>query len=148
LQLAEEPLVGGLFLPDGLRGNTELHRSGVSSLSKSAQGGVTTNGTFNYFAGDDPTGIALLARTLKGDFHFSYSLAIEGVSDHLIFLGPHWFPTAVNCAIVKAPKLPASCRTPLLWRSKAGRFQPLIQVRGRIYLAELRHQIVALFSRP
>ena len=32
LQRAEEPLVGGPFLPDGLRGSTELHCSGVSSL--------------------------------------------------------------------------------------------------------------------
>ena len=49
-------LVGELFLPDGLRGSSELHRSGVSGLSKPAQGGLTTIGTFNYLAGDDPTG--------------------------------------------------------------------------------------------
>jgi hypothetical protein len=67
----------------------QLNRSGVSDLSKPAQGGVTTIGTFNYFTGDDPTGPVFLAAswkkqacTLKGDFHFSYSSAIEGISDH------------------------------------------------------------------
>jgi len=67
----------------------QLNRSSVSDLSKPAQGGVTTSGTFNYFAGDDATGPVFLAaswkkqaRTLKGDFHFSYSSAIEGIGDH------------------------------------------------------------------
>jgi hypothetical protein len=78
----------------------QLNGSGVSHLSKPAQGGVTTIGTFNYFAGDDPTGPVFLAvrwkkhaRTLKGDFHFSYSTAIEGINDHLIFpsLAPKYF---------------------------------------------------------
>jgi hypothetical protein len=75
-----------------------LPRGSICGLSKPAQAGLTTIGKFNYFAGDDPTGIVLLAaswkkqaRTLKGNFHFSYSSAIEDVRDHLIsFLG---FPT-------------------------------------------------------
>jgi hypothetical protein len=53
--------VGGLFHPDGLRGSTELRRGGVSNLRKPAQGGLTTICTFNYFAGDDPTGAVFLA---------------------------------------------------------------------------------------
>jgi hypothetical protein len=43
----------------------QLNRSGVSGLSKPAQGGVTTIGTFNYFAGDDPTGPVFLAASRK-----------------------------------------------------------------------------------
>jgi hypothetical protein len=69
-----------------------LHGRCVSDLSKSAQADVTTIGTFNQFAGDDPTDIVFFAAgwkkqtpTLKGDFHFSYSSAIEGISDHVIF---------------------------------------------------------------
>jgi hypothetical protein len=58
-------LVGGLFLPDGLPEAVQLNRSGVSGLSKPAQGGVTTIGTFNYFAGDDPTGPVFLAASRK-----------------------------------------------------------------------------------
>jgi len=58
-------LVGGLFLPDGLPEAVQLNRSGVSDLSKPAQGGVTTIGTFNYFAGYDPTGIVFLAAGRK-----------------------------------------------------------------------------------
>ena len=58
-------LVGGLFLPDGLPEAVQLNRSGVSDLSKPAQGGVTTIGTFNYFAGDDPTGPVFLAASWK-----------------------------------------------------------------------------------
>jgi hypothetical protein len=42
----------------------QLNRSGVSGLSKPAQGSVTTIGTFNYFAGDDPTGVR--AATVTG----------------------------------------------------------------------------------
>jgi hypothetical protein len=80
-------------LPSSLcaTGSSQLHRSGVSDLSKPTQGGVTTIGTFNYFAGDDPTGPVFFAaswkkrtRTLKGDFHVSYSSGIEGISDHVI----------------------------------------------------------------
>jgi hypothetical protein len=109
---------GGRLLPGGLDRSTELHGSSVSSFSKPAQGGITANGTFNYFAGDDPTGIVLLAaswkeqaRTLKGDLHFSYGSAIEGVGDHLIFRFPTaalfyfdglrpFFNHAVRCAAV------------------------------------------------
>ena len=58
-------LAGDRLLPDGLRGSSQLHRSGVSSLSQSAQGDVTTIGTFNYFAGDDPTGTVFLAASWK-----------------------------------------------------------------------------------
>jgi hypothetical protein len=43
----------------------QLSRSGVSDFSKPAQGGVTTIGTFNYFAGDDPTGPVFLAASWK-----------------------------------------------------------------------------------
>jgi hypothetical protein len=43
----------------------QLHRCGASGLSKPAQGGVTTIGTFNYFAGDDPTGPVFLAASRK-----------------------------------------------------------------------------------
>jgi len=43
----------------------QLNGSGVSHLSKPAQGGVTTIGTFNYFAGDDPTGPVFLAASWK-----------------------------------------------------------------------------------
>ena len=90
-------------LPDGLPEAVQLNRSGVSGLSKPAQGGVTTIGTFNYFAGDDPTGPVFLAaswkkqaRTLKGDFHFGYRTAIEGISDHVIFpsRAPPWITAA------------------------------------------------------
>jgi hypothetical protein len=42
-----------------------LNRSGVSHLSKPAQGGVATVGTFNYFAGNDPTGIVFIAASWK-----------------------------------------------------------------------------------
>jgi hypothetical protein len=52
-------------LPDGLPEAVQLNRSGVSGLSKPAQGGVTTIGTFNYFAGDDPTGPVFLAASRK-----------------------------------------------------------------------------------
>jgi hypothetical protein len=65
-QLAEEFLLGGLLLlPDGLRRSTELHRGGVSDLSKPAQRGLTTIGTFNYFAGDDSTGPVFFAASWK-----------------------------------------------------------------------------------
>jgi hypothetical protein len=74
-------------------GSSQLHRSGVFDLSKPTQGGVTAIGTFNYFAGDDPTGPVFFAAswkkrtgTLKGDFHVSYSPGIEGISDHVILL--------------------------------------------------------------
>jgi hypothetical protein len=43
----------------------QLNRSGVSDLGKPAQGGVTTSGTFNYFAGDDATGPVFLAASWK-----------------------------------------------------------------------------------
>jgi hypothetical protein len=80
-------------LPSSLSatGSSQLHRSGVSDLSKPTQGGVTTIGTFNYFAGDDPTGPVFFAAswkkgtgTLKGDFHVRHSSGIEGISDHVI----------------------------------------------------------------
>jgi hypothetical protein len=68
-----------------------LHRSGVSGLGKPAQAGLTTIGTFNYFAGDDPTSPVFLTssgkeqtRTLKGHLHIGYRSAIEGISDHVI----------------------------------------------------------------
>ena len=73
----------------GVAESSHLHRGGVSNLSKSAQGGVSTIGTFDYFAGDDPTGIVFLAvsrekqtRALKSDFHIRDSSGIEGISDH------------------------------------------------------------------
>jgi hypothetical protein len=43
----------------------QLNRSGVSDLSKPAQGGVATMGTFNYFASNDPTGIVFIAASWK-----------------------------------------------------------------------------------
>jgi hypothetical protein len=58
-------LVGDLFLADGLRGRTELHRGGIPGLSKHAQAGLTTIGTFNDFAGDDPTSPVFLASGWK-----------------------------------------------------------------------------------
>jgi hypothetical protein len=61
----QELLIGGLFLPDGLPEAVQLNRSGVSHLSKPAQGGVATVGTFNYFAGNDPTGIVFIAASWK-----------------------------------------------------------------------------------
>jgi hypothetical protein len=72
------PLRAGMPSSLSATGSSQLHRSGVSDLSKPTQGSVTTIGTFNYFAGDDPTGSVFFAaswkkrtRTLKGDFHFS-----------------------------------------------------------------------------
>ena len=52
-------------LPDGLPEAVQLHRSGASGLSKPAQGGVTTVGTFEYLVGDDPTGPVLFAAGRK-----------------------------------------------------------------------------------
>ena len=51
--------------PDGLPEAVQLNGSGVSGLSKPAQGGVTSIGTFNYFAGDDPTGPVFVAASRK-----------------------------------------------------------------------------------
>ena len=38
-------LVGCLFLPDGLRRRTELHRGGISDLSEPALAGMLLDGT-------------------------------------------------------------------------------------------------------
>jgi hypothetical protein len=93
-------------LPSSLSatGSSQLHRSGVSDLSKPTQGGVTTIGTFNYFAGDYPTGPVFFAaswkkrtRTLKGGFHVSYRSAIEGISDHVILPSENISPGGPFC---------------------------------------------------
>jgi hypothetical protein len=48
-----------------MRRRTELHRGGICGLSEPAQAGLTTIGTFNYFAGDDPTSPVFLASSWK-----------------------------------------------------------------------------------
>jgi hypothetical protein len=119
-------LVGGLYLPHGLRGSTELHRGGKSGLSKPTQAGLATIGAFNYFAGDDPSSPVFLpvsrkkqARTIKGHFHIGDSSAIEGISDHVILpchlfyfggLRPGDFTRSCRCTAILSGGASASIR--------------------------------------
>jgi hypothetical protein len=86
--------VGDFFLfenPVTLPESCQLHRSGISGLSKPIQGGVTSVGTFDYFAGDNPTSPVFLTagrkkqtRPLKGDFHISHGSGVEVLGNHVI----------------------------------------------------------------
>jgi hypothetical protein len=60
-KLTKSLLVRGRFFYDGLCGSIQLHRTDISGLGKPAQGSVTTNGTFYYFIGDNPSGAVFLA---------------------------------------------------------------------------------------
>jgi hypothetical protein len=62
---SKQLLAGDLFLSVGLTESSQLYRGGMSGLGKPAQGGLTTIGTFNYFAGDDPAGPVFLATSWK-----------------------------------------------------------------------------------
>jgi hypothetical protein len=77
----------------------KLHRSGISGLSKPAQGGFTTADTFGYFAGDIPTSPVFLTtsqkkqtRPFKGDFHI-HRLGVE-------FLGKSYDPPFLRAGIL------------------------------------------------
>jgi len=120
----------------------QLHGGGISGLSKSAQGGVTTVGTFDYFAGDDPTGPVFLAaswkkqaRTLKGDFHISYSPGIEGISDHLIL------PSLPGQNIGLRPI--SSVRYPTVRRTPGGAFSLAAHIQ---YTSGMKHWTASLVA--